>query len=177
MDDTVAAVGVGELRGDPLDGVDHLLQCRITDAVGRQMVAVGIGKLGQLVQLLVGEQQQALGVRVVVIRLAHGGGMGAQRAVAQKLHRAELEVTHGVVGPIAQIQEPLQLVRAAEADLLVDTDGQPPPSSLSSRYACRTSSKSSSAMRLKSSVWTCTIPLEAASRQVDSRMSLISSTV
>ena len=52
--------------------------------------------------------------------------MGAQRAVAQELHRAELEVTHGVVGPIAQIQEPLQLVRAAEADLLVDTDGQPP---------------------------------------------------
>ena len=35
-------------------------------------------------------------------------------------------MTHGVVGPIAQIQEPLQLVRAAEADLLVDTDGQPP---------------------------------------------------
>ena len=60
VDDAVAAVGVGELRGNPLDGVDHLLQRRITDAVGRQMVAVGIGKLRQIVQLLVGEQQQAL---------------------------------------------------------------------------------------------------------------------
>ena len=92
--DAQAGILPGILLHDSLVGVQYLVVGTVTDGVNAGLIAVVIGQLDGLIHLFIGEAVLALGAGSVAVVLQHGGGAGAQGAVAHDLHTPD---QHAVV--------------------------------------------------------------------------------
>ena len=107
-----------------LIGCQHPVKNAVANHVHRHLHARIVGAGNQRVQLLLGEDDQALLPRRVGIALAHQRRARAQGAVAQDLQRAHAELALPPAGVIALGEEILQALHGHELALLVDAHRQ-----------------------------------------------------
>ena len=87
MLDPVTAVGVRHGVEGALEGVQGLLDGGVADRVDRELVALGVIVVDEVVHLVVAQQHEPRGLGLAEIGLGHRGRAAAGAAVGEDLHR------------------------------------------------------------------------------------------
>ena len=119
-----ADVGVWVQRCGVLVCIQHPVQDAVADGVDGGGHIAAAGQSDHLVELLLGEDGNALFLRRIGVRLGHVGRPCSQGAVAQHLQRADPEHVATHAGGVAHVQEGLQTVGVGELALLIHPDGE-----------------------------------------------------